>query len=157
MRFARRERTAYIITDRKRAAAARKQRLEQQALPLFADMVAEQQPSIDVVMTERAARWAEIDQRWRDMRAADWRRTRVQLSSLPGDIRQAMLRYWNGHRWLPGDPSYLADAIHRLRTGALLFINGEIVPARVTIGAAEAELSAPIRKPVAKVWLAQGD
>jgi hypothetical protein len=143
------------VTDRKRAAVTRKHRREQEAMPLLAELIVEQQPDADSVMVERRQRWVAFEQRWRDTRATDWRRARAALALLPADTKAAMLRYWNEHRWLPGDPSYLADAIHRLHTGKLLLVDGQVVPAHVTITAAEAETILPNRKPIAKGWLAQ--
>jgi hypothetical protein len=153
MRFKRLERTPFFVTDRKRAAAARMQQKQRDAVPLLAALVAEQQPSIDAVMTTRIQRWGEIQQNWRNTRAGSWRKARAALDALPAEIRAAMLRYWNAHSWLPGDPSYLSDAIHGLRTGRLICKDGQIVPARITISAAEADAVQITRKPIAKGWL----
>lgn len=155
MRFKRHNRVEYNVTSRKRAALERKHRREQEAMPLLGELIAEQQPAIDAVMTDRGWQWAATERRWRNMRAADWHRARLQLASLPAELKSAMLQCWNEHRWLPGDPSYLADAIHRLRTGRLVFVDGRIMPNRVTITAAEAELMTPTRKHLANGWLAQ--
>lgn len=155
MRFKRYSRMEYNVTNRKRAALERKHRREQQAVPLLAELIVEQQPTVDAVMADRVRQWDAIERQRRDTRAADWRRARSQLASLPTELKSAMLQYWNDHRWLPGDPSYLADAIHRLRTGRLVFVDGRIVPDRVTIATAEAESMSPTRKPVTKGWLAR--
>lgn len=66
-----------------------------------------------------------------------------------------MLHYGNEHRGLPGEPSYLSDAIHCLRTGRLVFVDGEIAPGQVTITGAEEESMTPTKKPIAKGCLAQ--
>ena len=56
MRFRKRERYgAFQDTSRKRAAASRAQQKQRDALPLFAEQIAEAQPSIDQVMADRAA------------------------------------------------------------------------------------------------------
>lgn len=57
MRFTRRPRCEYAVTDRKRAAAVRWQRRQRDSLPLLAPLIAEAQPGIDTVMAERVARW----------------------------------------------------------------------------------------------------
>ena len=70
VRFTRRLRCPYIVTDRKRAAAARSQRRQRDVLPLLAPLIAEAQPGIDEVMASRAVHWTEWEQRDRDRRAA---------------------------------------------------------------------------------------
>ena len=47
MRFKRYGRYPFNDTPRKRAAVLRKQRNEREALPLFADQIAGEQPSVD--------------------------------------------------------------------------------------------------------------
>ena len=49
----------YRDTSRKRAAFKRKQRLEREALPLFADMIAAGQHSFDEKMARRHIWWEE--------------------------------------------------------------------------------------------------
>ena len=82
MRFARRPRCEYLVTDRKRAAAARWQRRQRASLPLLAPLIAEGQPSVEQVMAERVMHWASTEQEWRDRRAAQWL---YRFSVLPGD------------------------------------------------------------------------
>ncbi len=66
-------RHVFTDTSRKRAALRRKQRLEREALPLLADLIAETQPGEDEVMQDRAARWAASEIRSRNLRADRWR------------------------------------------------------------------------------------
>ena len=149
MRFRRRERCRYTVTDRKRAAAARSQQRQRDALPLLARLVAEQQPSIETVMLERIAGFDTSEQARRDRRARDWCRARRAVEALSPDLRCALLSYWNNHRWLPGDPAYLLDLLHGFEHGRLLIIAGTVRPARITIDAADATaLEATSRKPI---------
>jgi hypothetical protein len=111
MRFARRSRCDYTVTDRKRAVAVRLQRRQRDSLPLLAPLIAETQPNIDAVMNARVSNWIVTMQRERDRRAVCWRRARRALEGYEPALRRALLTYWNSHRWLPGDPSYLLDIL----------------------------------------------
>jgi len=153
MRFTRRPRCEYAVTDRKRAAAVRLQRRQRDKLPLLGLLIAETQPPIDVVMAARVAHWVEWGQKDRDRRAAQWRRARAALDRHKPAMRPALLRYWNGHRWLPGDPSYLLDLLHGCATGRMTVEDGQVRPVRVTITAAEAMAAFGPSKPVAGGWL----
>lgn len=153
MRFTRRPRAPYLVTDRKRAAAVLAQRRERDATPLLAALIAERQPDIDTLMTERSNRWEKTEQDWRDTRAAQWRKARAAIASLPADEHDAVLRYWNTHRWLPGNPSYLLGCLHEMRTGRLVIQHDTLVRVRVTITAAEATAIDITRKPFASGWL----
>jgi len=154
VRFRRRERSRYTVTDRKRAAAARSQKRQRDALPLLARLIAEQQPTIETVILERIASFDASEQASRDRRARDWRRARRGLDALAPDLRRALLNYWNDHRWLPGDPAYLLDLLHGLERGRLLITDGTVHPARTTITAADATaLDAASPKPIARGWL----
>lgn len=119
MRFRRWPRVeAFEETSRKRAAAVRSQQKARDKLPLLSAIVAEQQPTIDEVMTTRAARYAESQQATRDKRAADWRRARVRLASYGDNARASLLAYWQRNRW-PGDPVYLLMMLHMFDTNRL--------------------------------------
>ncbi len=87
------------------------------------------------------------------MRARRWRAARRILALYAHDINRALLAYWNNHRWLPGDPGYLLDALHRFETGRLVIVGGVIVPARAVISAAELTSVDYGRKPTALCWL----
>src|SRR5262249_52874242 len=70
MRFRRWPRpTPFEDTSRKRAAFFRKQRLEREALPLFADHIAAQQRDVEDEMRRRAEHWSMSQRDWRDQRA----------------------------------------------------------------------------------------
>ena len=152
MRFARRPRAAYTVTDRKRAAAVRWQRRQREQLPLLGPLIAETQPPIDTLMAERVERWDRSEQNWRDDRARKWREGRRQLDGYDPATRRALLAYWNGHCWLPGDPSYLLDMLHGFRTGRLLIEDGLVRPAVVTIPASAATAAFGAAERVSKGW-----
>lgn len=153
MRFIRRPRCEYSVTDRKRAAARRFQQRQRDSLPLLAPLVAESQPSIDDLMTARIAAWIVLEQRYRDHRAELWRRGRHALDQHDPATRRALLDYWNGHRWLPGDPVYLLDMLHMFDTGRLAIADGQVRAARVVIPVSEAADTIGKAKPVSGGWL----
>ena len=121
MRFKRDIRHDYGVTDRKRLAAARKQRQEREALPLFAEQIAAEQPSIDAVMAGRVDRWEAAQDAKRKRLADSWRAARRRLAALPEPTRSRALAYWNGHRWLPGTADYLSDMVWSIETGRLVY------------------------------------
>jgi hypothetical protein len=151
MRFTRRPRCEYTVTNRKRAAAVRLQRRQREALPLLGPLIAETQPQIDVVMATRVAHWVEWEQKDRDRRAAKWRQARAALDRHEPATRRALLDHWNEHRWLPGAPSYLLDLLHGFATGRIVVEDGRARPARVTIPVREAIAAFGPGKPSA--WL----
>jgi hypothetical protein len=153
MRFTHRPRCDYTVTDRKRAAALRLQRRQRDSLPLLAPLIAETQPSIDEVMNARVSNWIVTMQRDRDRRAASWRRARRAIEEHEPALRRALLTYWNSHRWLPGDPSYLLDMLHGYETGRLVADGGQIRPARIVIPVSEAAAAFGKPKPVSGGWL----
>lgn len=140
------------MTDRKRAAAVRLQRRQRDKLPLLASLIAETQPSIDAVMTSRVAHWITWEQNDRDRRASLWRRGRSELDRHEPATRRALLEYWNGHRWLPGDPMYLLDLLHGFGKGRYVIDHGTLRPAVVTIPVSEALAAFGPSKPVAGAW-----
>jgi len=116
MRFKRWPRYGWSDTPRKRAALRRKQRLEREALPLLADIVAEQQPDEDAVMAERAAKWLQWEADDRRQRAARWRQARARLNTYGNNVRRSLIAAWNDAPY-PADPGYLLDMCHRYDTG----------------------------------------
>jgi len=149
MRFTRRPRCGYTVTDRKRAAAVRLQRRQRDKLPLLAPLIAQAQPSIDAVMTARVANWIEWEQNDRDRRAASWRKARRALDGHKAGVRRALLDYWNGHRWLPGDPAYLLDLLRGFETGRYVIEDGRLRPASVVIPVSQAVAAFGPAKPLA--------
>ncbi len=153
MRFRRRPRVPFTVTERKYAAALRSQQRQQDAVPLLSILVAEQQPSIEQLMRDRITAWDRSEQEWRDKRAQDWRRARRFLAACKPTVRSALLRYWNEHRWLPGDPSYLLDVLHGFKTGRLILSNGIVRPATITISRRDMTEAGSAHKPMASGWL----
>jgi hypothetical protein len=111
MRFRRWPRpTPFEDTSRKRAAFFRKQRLEREALPLFADHIAAQQRDVEDEMRHRAERWSVSQQTSRDQRAASWRAARLRLFALDYDLRHLIRSIWRGS---------VPEALYRLQCRAM--------------------------------------
>jgi hypothetical protein len=119
MRFRRWPRpTAYRETPRKRAAFIRKQRLEREALPLFADAIAARQHSVEEEMARRHVWWDEREHDQRDARAARWREARARLFALPHPLRAKVRVLWRTCPY-PADPASFADFLHQIAVGRL--------------------------------------
>lgn len=118
MRFKPWPRHAFTDTARKRAALRRKQRQERDTLPLFADQIAEEQPSEDQVMKERAEQWEAQELRDRSGRAKKWREARRLIDALPDEERHAVRRAWDCAPY-PADPSYLLSVLHSYSLGRI--------------------------------------
>ena len=126
MRFSRGFRvTAYEPTSRKLAAVKRRQRLDREKFPLFADEIAEGQTDPEQVLIDRAIHWVERQQARRDYLAQQWREARAQLRALPDDRRAAFVRYWNRSKY-PGDAGYLKSALLMFERGDLMLHEGEV-------------------------------
>lgn len=119
MRFRRWHRPEpYGDTSRKRAAFLRKQRLEREALPLFADDIAATQHSVDEEMARRAIWWDTAERERRDQRAARWREGRTRLFALPGALRARVREIWRTCPY-PADAASFADFLHQIAVGKL--------------------------------------
>ena len=119
MRFRRWPRvTAYEDTPRKRAALARSQRLKREKLPLFAVLIAEQQPSADDEMVRRADIWPRSQRAERDRRARAWRHAHQNLAAYGNNLRAVILALWRECPY-PADPSYLLDLLRNIDTGKI--------------------------------------
>lgn len=116
MRFIKSTRHPFNDTSRKRAALARKQKAEREALPLFANQIAASQKSPNDVMQARAAAWAVSEHQARMRRAANWRQARREIDAMPPRMRRKVPAAWNGAPY-PADPVYLLDFLHELRVG----------------------------------------
>lgn len=113
MRFRRWHRPEpYRDSSRKRAAFHRKQRLEREALPLFADQIAAGQHGVEEEMARRVVWWDELECDRRRERAAWWRRGRARLFSFPDDLRQTIRKVWRTCPY-PADPASFADSCIR--------------------------------------------
>ena len=119
MRFRRWPRpTPFEDTTRKRAALIRKQRLEREALPLFSDQIAVQQPGADEVMHNRAIDWMDAQRGRRKERAVRWRDARRHLFALDGALQATVRALWQTCPY-PADPSYFADLLRQIAVGRL--------------------------------------
>jgi hypothetical protein len=117
MRFRRWPRpTLYADTARKRAAFARKQRIEREALPLFAEAIAATQVEVDEEMRRRSVRWINREHEDRQQRAVRWREARARLFALPEDLRRRARDLWRRCPY-PADPTYLADFLRSIEAG----------------------------------------
>jgi hypothetical protein len=116
MRFKRWQRHPFTDTSRKRAALRRKQQREREALPLFADQIAESQPSEDEVMENRAVQWAAQEVRDRNRRAQLWLKARARINALSANERAVLRRAWDCAPY-PADPVYLLDFLHSFSVG----------------------------------------
>jgi len=110
--------TAYEETSRKRVAFAHKQRREREALPLFADMIAKGQHSVEEEMARRAEWWPRQQQDRRHERASVWRQARARLFAFPEARRQTIRRAWRDCPY-PADPYNFADFLHQIAVGKL--------------------------------------
>lgn len=127
MRFKRSTRHPFTDTARKRAALRRKQRLEREALPLLAELVAEAQPTEDEVMEARAITWAATEARARAYRAEKWRLARARLAALSSNERAILRHAWNGAPY-PADPVYLLDFLYGYTVGRFTLDNLPFTP-----------------------------
>lgn len=119
MRFRRWHRPEpYGDTPRKRAAFRRKQRLEREALPLFAEQIASTQHCVDAEMARRVVWWSEFERDWRNDRAAWWRKGRARLFALPDALRGLVRQIWRTCPY-PADPASFADFLHQIAVGKL--------------------------------------
>ncbi|MGC8733099.1 MAG: hypothetical protein ACP5RC_12715 [Halothiobacillaceae bacterium] len=110
--------TAYGDTSRKRAAFLRKQRLEREALPLFADQIGAGQHSVDEEMARRTVWWDDYERDRRNERAARWRDARARLFALPDTLRRRVREVWRTCPY-PADPASFADFLHQIAVGRL--------------------------------------
>lgn len=118
MRFKRTPTFEFTDTPRKRAALRRKQQRERDALPLFANQIAEKQPTEDEEMARRAVLSDTREARWRSDRAAEWRKARRMIDSLPAKECRAIRRVWDSAPY-PADPSRLLGVLHSYSLGKL--------------------------------------
>jgi hypothetical protein len=147
MRFKKQDRHEYEVTRRKRLAVSRWQQRQRDSLPLLAAEIGAKQPGVDEVMSERIDRWATIQQANRDHQAAQWRQGRRELQQMEPKQRRAILVYWNGHKWLPGTPTYFLNMLHSIRTGRLIRQGETFRFATGNTSAAEAMQIDPTNKP----------
>lgn len=110
--------TPYEVTPRKLSAIVRKQRLERESAPLFADMIAEHQPTVAEVVEQRTDAYARWQQESRNNRAASWRKARARLAKYGDNVRPVIRQLWNDAPY-PADPVYLLDFLHGIEVGRI--------------------------------------
>ncbi len=110
--------TPYEDTSRKRAAYRRKRQREQEALPLFAEAIAERQLCVADEMIRRTGDWERRQRESRRQRSEAWRRVRARLAGLEPDRRRAIRALWRVCPY-PADPSYLGTLLHEIATGRI--------------------------------------
>ena len=107
--------TARPLTERRLQAAKRALARVRDICPLFADDIAEEQPTpeerVRKIDTAQAAYW----QRIRDYNARTWRAARRILNSLAAEERDRLRAEWQSASY-PGSASYFADFLYQ-RTG----------------------------------------
>jgi len=119
MRFRRWHRPEpYRDTSRKRTAFHRKQRIEREALPLFAQEIAGTQHDVDEEMARRAIWWDDAERERRNQRAAWWRRGRAQFFALPDALRAKVRAIWAKCPF-PADPASFSDFLYQIAIGKL--------------------------------------
>lgn len=110
--------TPFEDTPRKRAAYARKCVRERDALPLFAEAVAQHQLPVSEEMVRRIGIQECREVTGRGQRAAAWRRARARLFAFADPDRRAIRALWRVCPY-PADPSYLATLLHEIETGRI--------------------------------------
>lgn len=107
--------TARPLTERRLAAAARALRREREQCPLFADDVAEEQPTPEERVGAIDAEQVAHLQRIRDYNARTWRAARRIMNSVPAEERDRLFAEWQSAPY-PASASYFADFLYQ-RTG----------------------------------------
>ena len=123
MRFQRYHRFEFKDTPRKRAAFFAKQRREREAMPLFAEEIAQEQaqrPGVEEVMEQRAVSSAQHEQERRNQRASKWREARKKLESYDDNKRGLIRNLWAEAPY-PADPTYLLGMLHDIEKGRMIW------------------------------------
>lgn len=95
MRFRRQERYGpRQLTERQRAAYARKLVKEQNRYPLFAEHIAAEQRDINQEASHREQLSLKFEQRQRDFTAGVWRSARALYFAQPDDVRARIISKW---------------------------------------------------------------
>ncbi|WP_224962599.1 hypothetical protein [Geomonas subterranea] len=110
-RYGRIEAQTRGVTPRRLAAARRALQNERDKLPLFADLIAETQPTPEDRIKKVDAGLIEQMHEARDRYAGYWRRIRQNLRAMDPEERKHLLWYWN-RSMMPATPEYLAGLIH---------------------------------------------
>jgi len=100
------------ITTRRLSAAKRALQKERDNYPLFAEQVADEQPTPEERIRSHDEQNADHWQTIRDHRARVWRDARAVVDALPSDQRTALLDAWN-RSTIPASAAYFADFVGR--------------------------------------------
>ncbi len=101
-------REPYRRDPARRLASARKKVAQERAdWGMFADQAKVKPP--EEYLKEMDNGWREFARGFRHYQADLWHRCRQAIFALPPEERRAVLDGWNQNRWLPGDPTYLAE------------------------------------------------
>lgn len=103
------------LTERRLAAARRALQREREDCPLFADDIADEQPTAEERVQEIDAAQVAHWQRIRDYNARTWRAARRILNGLPVEERDRLRAEWQSAPY-PASASYFADFLYQ-RTG----------------------------------------
>lgn len=125
MRFSRFGQYEFQDTNRKRAAVLRRNRLECERHPLFADEIAATQETPDQAMDSRREIWTRRQAECRLVRARQWREARAQLRTYDAVDRMALLAYWRRCSW-PADPEYVVSMLKMYEDGRLS-LSGDLI------------------------------
>lgn len=110
-RYGRIEEQVRGITPRRLAAAKRALQRERDKLPLFADIIAETQPTPEERITKIDTGLIGQMFEARNRIAAKWRECPRALRAMPADESAHLLWHWN-RSMMPADTTYLSGLIH---------------------------------------------
>ena len=100
------------VTNQRLAAAKRKLQKEQNALPLFAEEIAEQQTTAEVMILSKDRQMMMLEIERRKYIANNWRRARQILRSMPIDVRTKAVEKWHSNRFMPKTAIYMIYMLH---------------------------------------------
>ena len=102
------------VTPRRIAAAKRALQRERDKLPLFAELIAEEQPTPEARVQAYRKRTLDILADTRKRIAQDWLEIRNVLREMPD--RDELLKHWNNSH-VPKYPWYMFGLIHKWKNG----------------------------------------
>ena len=100
------------VNKRRIAAAKSRLKKEQNKLPLFSELIAEEQPTPEQHIEKIDIGLLEHERLSRQRVARKWWHCRRILKNMPDDIKEKAIRKWNDSRWLPKKAHYFLDMIH---------------------------------------------
>ena len=100
------------LTNQRLAAARRKLQREQDALPLFADEIAEQQSTAELMILSKDKQMLFLEVERRKFIADNWRLARRILKSMPNDVRLEAIEKWHSNSFMPKTAIYMMCMLH---------------------------------------------